>query len=671
MSRPLPSFRYLCRISKPERHKLASERRRKLLWLVPWFALLLCVAPVATASQASPSSNQACPRPPSGATAVNPPELRSRNGVLEVTLHFRYERTVTGQGPQRYCYVTDRGEESPTLRVRPGDQLIIHFHNDLPTTGLSQSQAAMLMPPAKNGAKTTNCGSGAMSASVTNLHFHGMSVPPTCHQDDVINTMIQPTQDFEYRVTIPLDETPGLYWYHPHPHGYSERQVQGGASGALIVEGIEKVDPWLGKLPQRVIVLRDQLLTNVGLTDITTPAWDVSVNYVPVIYPRYEPAVMETTPGGKEFWRVVNAAADTIFNLQLLAGGVPQPVQMAALDGVPIKGSQVSQTSIALPPGARAEFVVTTPRTGESMQLVTTQWDTGPQGDRDPARPLASIVSDKQAAKHANAASGKKARGKSQRSEPAEAESDSEAGHVQRRLYFSQYVPNPAEGDTSVFYYITVVGQKPELYQMGQPPNIVVHEGDVEDWEVENRAFEDHVFHIHQIHFQVLAVDGQPVARPEILDTINLPHWSGSGPYPSVRLRMNFGDPNIVGTFLYHCHILKHEDMGMMGVIQVLPPGSATTTLLSTPSTTIDFASPLKVTAVVNSAGKAEPAGSVQFTIDGINAGAAVPLAQGRATFTTTFDVAGEHNITATYSGDSAHDESVSRALRVKISDTN
>jgi FtsP/CotA-like multicopper oxidase with cupredoxin domain len=363
----------------------------------------------------------------------------------------------------------------------------------------------------------------------------------------------------------------------------------------------------------------------------------------------------------------VNAGADIIFNLQLRAGGTAQPVQVVALDGVPIKGSEPPQASIFLPPGARAEFVVATPPPGDSMQLVTTEWDTGPEGDRDPARPLAAIVSREQIASRANATSGKKARYKSERTRPP-GDDDSQ---VQRRLYFSQYVPNPVEGDTSVFYYITVVGQTPALYRMGQAPNIVVHQGDVEDWEVENRALEDHVFHIHQIHFQVLDVDGQAVARPEIRDTINLPHWSGSGPYPSVRLRMDFHDPNIVGTFLYHCHILKHEDMGMMGVIQVLPPGIATTTSLSTSAATIQVASPLTITAVVSGAGTTEPAGSVQFTIDGINAGAPVPLAQGRAVFTTTFDVAGEQSITATYSGDSAHDESVARGLRVKISDPN
>ena len=74
----------------------------------------------------------------------------------------------------------------------------------------------------------------------TNLHFHGMSIPPVCHQDDVLHTFVQPGQEFDYDVRIPVNQPPGLYWYHPHVHGITESQMQGGASGALIVEGIEK-----------------------------------------------------------------------------------------------------------------------------------------------------------------------------------------------------------------------------------------------------------------------------------------------------------------------------------------------------------------------------------------------------------------------------------------------
>jgi FtsP/CotA-like multicopper oxidase with cupredoxin domain len=89
---------------------------------------------------------------------------------------------------------------------------------------------------------------------------------------------------------------------------------------------------------------------------------------------------------------------------------------------------------------------------------------------------------------------------------------------------------------------------------------------------IENRSTEAHTFHIHQIHFMLTQWDGAPVDEPFLRDTINVPYWKGQGtPYPSVTLRMDFRDPNAVGTFVYHCHLLEHEDGGMMGTIRVLP----------------------------------------------------------------------------------------------------
>ncbi len=99
-----------------------------------------------------------------------------------------------------------------------------------------------------------------------------------------------------------------------------------------------------------------------------------------------------------------------------------------------------------------------------------------------------------------------------------------------------------------------------------------MHQGDVEDWVIENRSPESHTFHIHQIHFMLTQWDGAPVDEPFLRDTINVPYWKGKGtPYPSVTLRMDFRDPDAVGTFVYHCHLLEHEDGGMMGTIRVLP----------------------------------------------------------------------------------------------------
>ena len=66
-----------------------------------------------------------------------------------------------------------------------------------------------------------------MSDSTTNLHFHGLSIPPKCHQDEVIHTAIAAGTSFDYRIRIPLDEPSGLYWYHPHFHGVTQKQLPG------------------------------------------------------------------------------------------------------------------------------------------------------------------------------------------------------------------------------------------------------------------------------------------------------------------------------------------------------------------------------------------------------------------------------------------------------------
>ena len=129
----------------------------------------------------------------------------------------------------------------------------------------------------------------------------------------------------------------------------------------------------------------------------------------------------------------------------------------------------------------------------------------------------------------------------------------------------------------------------------------------------------------------MLEVNGQPVNDPAIRDTVDLPYWSGSGPYPSVKVRMDFRDPNIVGTFVYHCHILQHEDGGMMGVIQVLPSAglaSATTATASASSVTPNANVTLTANVVDASTGNPTPTGTVQFQLNGVNVGNPVTLGQ-------------------------------------------
>jgi len=143
----------------------------------------------------------------------------------------------------------------------------------------------------------------------------------------------------------------------------------------------------------------------------------------------------------------------------------------------------------------------------------------------------------------------------------------------QRKLYFS-------ENSDQTQFFITVDGQKPVVFSADNPPAVVTTQGSVEDWTIENRAQENHEFHFHQIHFLVLSQDNFPIngSQPvnaiqgQLLDMIEVPYWDGNPkhPFPSVKVRMDFRGPDI-GDFVYHCHILNHEDQGMMAIIRVLP----------------------------------------------------------------------------------------------------
>jgi FtsP/CotA-like multicopper oxidase with cupredoxin domain len=227
---------------------------------------------------------------------------------------------------------------------------------------------------------------------------------------------------------------------------------------------------------------------------------------------------------------------------------------------------------VLLPTAGRAEFIVSAPTsTVKAAELITRKVRTGPDGDNDTRRTLASIQTD-------NASE----QGESDTTVPSLSEPDwkprfqglATAPVTNRRhLHF-------AENNPKSLFYVTVDGAKNTLYNPANPPAIVTTQGSVEDWTIENRTLENHEFHLHQTHFLVLSQDNFAVNGTEpdntiegqYLDVIQVPYWDGnpSHPYPKVTVRVDFRGPDI-GDFVYHCHIAEHEDGGMMAIIRVLP----------------------------------------------------------------------------------------------------
>ena len=529
---------------------------------------------------------------------TEPEDLRSSNGVLKVdlTLHSQTEPN----GSKRYCYIDAGGHQSPTLRVKPGDLVILNLKNELADFDPHSAAAGPHHTHAEAQQGTRACEGGPMTSTSTNLHFHGLEIPPTCHQDDVLRTSIQPGErPFEYRFRIPEDQPPGLYWYHPHIHGFTKVQVLGGASGAIIVEGIERAHKSVAGLPERVLIIRDQDLiypdappsksepvvprmlfdrdgdaANTG-TGFGKPAKDLSINFVPVPYPDYPPAAIQIRPGEQELWRVLNASAITYLNLEVLFRHKPQPMGLVALDGVPLDEKRslpdlVSwQTHLGVPPGARVEFIVTGPPPGVPGLFVTRTVDTGPGGENDTNRALATITSSEQAPELPSKLA--------QSATPLPPPRRPWLGDVTpvrtRKLYFSEKLLEPNNPNSATEFYLTVEGQTPAPFDpASEVPNITATQGTVEDWIIENRSNELHAFHIHQLHFMLLDYLGRSVNEPFLRDTVNVPYYDGKAlAYPTVRVRLDFRDPKIVGDFVYHCHLLEHEDNGMMGLIRVQP----------------------------------------------------------------------------------------------------
>ncbi|MGH6852192.1 MAG: multicopper oxidase domain-containing protein, partial [Methylocella sp.] len=204
----------------------------------------------------------------------------------------------------------------------------------------------------------------------------------------------------------------------------------------------------------------------------------------------------------------------------------------------------------------------------KNASLTTLNIDTGPDGDNDPQRTLAAIRKSNTPVPHLPVIPVASGPPSSQRSEVlATAEVT-----AHRTLYFSEVLSDPSNPASPTNFYITVDGAPPTLFNPNNPPAITTTQGSVEDWTIQNRSGENHEFHIHQIHFLLLAANGLP-APPEqqqFYDTYQVPYWKGTGPYPSITVRMDFRGQD-TGDFVYHCHILGHGDSGMMAIIRVLP----------------------------------------------------------------------------------------------------
>jgi len=243
----------------------------------------------------------------------------------------------------------------------------------------------------------------------------------------------------------------------------------------------------------------------------------------------------------------VNASPDRYADIQL--GG--QLLEIVALDGMPLSYHDNNQGTrrvdhILIAPAGRVEAIVTGPGAGTRTTLSTVCVDTGPDGDNNPAMVLADVVSSSQAAEPERKVLGV--------SGPAVYKNFSSRQLETIKAHDPDFTV-VFTADKNGFY---INGKK---FAMDSAPMLRARVGSMQHWRIVNATGEVHPFHIHQVHFLAYAINGVPSAAPEWLDTVNVPYGG------TVDLIMDFTDPVIRGVSVFHCHLLSHEDKGMMAKI--------------------------------------------------------------------------------------------------------
>ncbi len=437
-------------------------------------------------------------------TLREPPLLRNRSrvpGVVEFDLTAAPAklRLLPG-GPLVNVYAYNGMIPGPTIDVREGDSVIIHFHNELPES--------------------------------STVHWHGLHLP--AGMDGSVLDPVPPgtTRDYTFRLAR---GSAGTYWYHPHPDVRSTYQVTMGLFGGFIVRAAD--DPLVAqRIPEKLFILSDNRFDSAGQVAFPDPrsiAAEIDLENgregdVLFVNGQVAPTI-PIARGALQRWRIVNAAASRVYRLALPGRAL---IKVGSDGGLFEHPAEVPD--VVLANSGRVELLV---RGDSSTVFQDLPYDrympqTRPP-DWDSTRVLLAVRVQGPAAVRPVAV-------------PA----------VLR--------PIPALDTTQVAVRRVIVmsqgqldGKRMDMHRI----DIRARLNTTEIWTIQNVVGMDHPFHLHGFQAQVLDRGGVPEPYPSWNDTVNIPKHS------SVRIVLRFDD--YPGRWMYHCHILDHEDEGMMGVLEL------------------------------------------------------------------------------------------------------
>ena len=453
---------------------------------------------------------------------VEPEVRRSVNGVLSTTLRCAYGYRQIG-GVRLYVRSYEGGSPGPTLRMKPGETLRIKLINDL--------------PPNRDGLPADI--SHPHQFNNTNFHFHGAHASPSGIADNVMRSMA-PGHSYNIEIALPADHTSGTYWYHPHHHGSADIQMSSGMVGALIVEGDFAGVPEITTARERLLVLTQVVHDANGMIENFETLFPETATRFLAINGQRRP-VIEMRPGEVQRWRILNAAYqdDMLLDLE------KHDLHAIAYDGIQL-GAVQKLKQLLIAPGQRADILVKAIGPG-TYALNAAPYD---QGHPSPAGPLARIVV-------LGAPMDMKLPG-ALPAAPLASIKDTEITN-RRKVVLSATAPEAdAAGHWQEFGFF-IDGNKFDPGRIDQRVKL----GAVEEWTIVNtHEHDDHVFHIHTNPFQVVSVNGKALTVPEWRDSVIVERKGGQ-----VVFRSRFLD--FTGVYMLHCHMMNHEEMGMMQTVEV------------------------------------------------------------------------------------------------------
>jgi FtsP/CotA-like multicopper oxidase with cupredoxin domain len=394
-----------------------------------------------------------------------PPELVSRNGLLDVTLRAAVGPAMMGKRRvQAMSY--DGSIPGPTLVICAGDHVVVHLQNDL--------------------------------AEATNLHTHGFHVSPEGNSDNIF-LRIEPHTTFTYEYDIPQDMSAGSYWYHPHLHPSVERQIFGGLAGAIVEEGGLDRFPALRHVPQRWIVLDNTEVRHgrvLSVEEATEAGSRIYVNG------ESDPTA-KIRPGQLQRWRIFNASADRVIVLRLPRR---QHFVLLAQDGHTLANAQ-NVGDLMIAPGSRRDVLVRGGAPG-SYPVKAVPFAQFPGGEKvadGGPRPNQTLLTLQSAGPRTNMRlpTGSLSKPLDLRRLPIDRE---------RTVVFSEM----AEAAGTPRFLLNGMSFDPNRV------DVTMKLGSVERWTLVNSTEEWHTFHIHTNDFQVVGVNGANIPYLDDQDNVAL-----------------------------------------------------------------------------------------------------------------------------------------------------